>query len=209
MLGELNDVGSEDEATKWAHRRLSEKNKQLNAADAKLVEETFRTKLLSFAIHQGEGVSEQNTDPPSPSRTQGRSRKTKSTPQPSPSIDKSVLTHPEPRRIRDRDHVRFVAQQTCVVCGRQPCDAHHLRFAQNRALSRRVSDEFTVPLCRGHHRELHRYGDEAAWWQKFGLDPTSTARSLWLQTHPLGPNKLNAVATGSAWRSRPTPERVS
>jgi len=207
MLGELNDIGSEDEATKWAHRRLSEKNK-LNAADAKHVEEAFRTKLLSFAIHQGEGVSEQNTDPPSSSSTQGRSRKAKSTPRPSSSIDKSVLTHPEPRRIRDRDHVQFVAQQTCVVCGRQPCDAHHLRFAQNRALSRRVSDEFTVPLCRGHHRELHRHGDETAWWQKLGLDPTSTARALWLQTHPLGANKLAGVASDGSGRSRPTPDGV-
>jgi ERF superfamily len=208
MLGELNDIGSEDGATKWAHRRLSEKNKQLNAADAKHVEEAFRTKLLSFAIHQGEEVSEQNTDPPSSSSTQGRSRKTKSTPQPSSSIDKSVLTHPEPRRIRDRDHVRFVAQQTCVVCGRQPCDAHHLRFAQNRALSRRVSDEFTVPLCRGHHRELHRQGDETAWWQKIGLDPATAARALWLQTHPLGANKLAVVASDSSGRSRPTPDGV-
>ena len=36
------------------------------------------------------------------------------------------------------------------------------------ALSRKVSDEFTVPLCRGHHREVHRCGDEAAWWRKTG-----------------------------------------
>jgi hypothetical protein len=82
--------------------------------------------------------------------------------------------------------VRFVAQQTCLVCGRQPCDAHHLRFAQNRALSRKVSDEFTVPLCRGHHRDLHRHGDEAAWWQKLGLDPIGAARALWLETHRQG-----------------------
>ena len=82
------------------------------------------------------------------------------------SVDKSVLSHPEPRRIRDRDHVRFVAQQACLICGRKPSDAHHLRFAQSRALGRKVSDEFTVPLCRGHHRELHRHGDEAAWWSK-------------------------------------------
>jgi hypothetical protein len=99
-------------------------------------------------------------------------------------IDKSVLTYREPRRVRDRDHVRFVAQQTCVVCGRQPCDAHHLRFAQNHALGRKVSDEFTVPLCRGHHRELHRHGDEAGWWEKLELNPTSAARALWLTTHP-------------------------
>ena len=54
-----------------------------------------------------------------------------------------------------------------------------------RALGRKVSDEFTVPLCRGHHREAHRSGDEAAWWKKTGVDPTTTARALWLETHPL------------------------
>jgi hypothetical protein len=100
-------------------------------------------------------------------------------------VDKSVLIHPEPRRIRDREHVRFVSQQTCLVCGRQPCDAHHLRFAQNRALGRKVSDEFTVPLCRGHHREVHRSGDEVGWWKKVGIDPTVSARALWLKTRPL------------------------
>jgi ERF superfamily len=182
MLGELNAIGSENAATKWAHRRLSEKNK-LNATDAKHVEEAFRAKLLSFAIHQTGGRPESTKETQKPDRTDGDGRKAKSTTS-SPSVDKSGLMHPEPRRLRDRDHVRFVARQPCLVCGRQPCDAHHLRFAQNRALGRRVSDEFTVPLCRGHHRELHRHGDEAAWWQKVGLDPTGAARALWLETHP-------------------------
>src|SRR5262249_19018759 len=78
-------------------------------------------------------------------------------------------------------------QQSCLICGRRPSDAHHLRFAQNRALSRKVSDEFTVPLCRGHHREVHRSRNEAAWWTNSGIDLTITARALWLQTHPLPP----------------------
>ena len=42
-----------------------------------------------------------------------------------------------------------------------------------------------MPLCRGHHREVHRYGDEAEWWSNAGVDPTITARALWLETHPL------------------------
>jgi hypothetical protein len=183
MPEELNAVGSEDEATKWAHRRLAEKNK-LNAADAKHVEEAFRAKLLSFAIHHAEGLPEAKSS--AQASTTGDQGGKKRNPVPrSPAVDKSALTHPEPRRVRDRDHVRFVAQQSCLVCGRKPCDAHHLRFAQNYALGRKVSDEFTVPLCRGHHRELHRHGDEAGWWNKLGLDPTNTARVLWLETHPL------------------------
>jgi hypothetical protein len=76
-----------------------------------------------------------------------------------------------------------VIKQPCLVCGRRPSDPHHLRFAQSRALGRKVSDEFTVPLCRGHHRELHRHGDEAGWWQERGLDPSGAARALWLTTH--------------------------
>jgi hypothetical protein len=50
----------------------------------------------------------------------------------------------------------------CLVCGRKPSDPHHLRFAQPRALGRKASDEFTVPLCRMHHREVHRADDEKA-----------------------------------------------
>jgi len=100
-----------------------------------------------------------------------------------------MLALPEPRRVRDREHVRHVARQPCLICGRRPSDAHHLRYAQSRALSRKVSDEFTVPLCRGHHREVHHSGDEAAWWTKAGIDPTVAARALWLETHPLPSDK--------------------
>jgi ERF superfamily protein len=182
MLAELNDIGSEDAATKWAHRRLKEKNK-LNERNAKHVDEAFRAKLLSFAIHRGENARSKN-DKQSSDTTDRHKTKVKSI-GPSPSVDKTLLTHPEPRRVRDREHVRFVAQQTCLICGRQPCDAHHLRFAQNRALGRKVSDEFTIPLCRGHHREVHRCGDETAWWNKTGVDPIAAARALWLKTHPL------------------------
>ena len=100
-------------------------------------------------------------------------------------IDKSVLAIAEPRRVRDKAHLRFVASQPCLVCGRQPCDPHHLRFAQPRAIGLKVSDEFTVPLCRGHHRELHRYGDERVWWEKQRLEPMGVASKLWRQSHPL------------------------
>ena len=81
--------------------------------------------------------------------------------------------------------MRFVIKHACLICGRTPSDPHHLRFTQSRALGRKVSDEFTVPLCRGHHREVHRCGDEAAWWEKAGINPSAAARALWLKTHPI------------------------
>jgi hypothetical protein len=85
-------------------------------------------------------------------------------------------------RLRDKDHRKFVSRQPCVVCGRTPVDPHHLRFAQPRALSRKVSDEFLVPVCRLHHRELHRHGDEAAWWKGINIDPMQIALRLWHET---------------------------
>jgi hypothetical protein len=100
-------------------------------------------------------------------------------------IDKSVLAFSEPRRGRDKEHRKFVSSQACLVCGRQPSDPHHLRFAQPRALGRKVSDEFTVPLCRIHHREVHRSGVESAWWNKFDVDPYCVAAALWAQTRPV------------------------
>jgi hypothetical protein len=103
----------------------------------------------------------------------------------SKAIDKSLLAIPETRRQRDKIHLRFVGKQPCLICARQPCDAHHLRFAQPRGLGLKVSDEFTVPLCRGHHRELHRAGNEARWWAATGFDAISIARKLWTKTHPV------------------------
>jgi hypothetical protein len=99
-------------------------------------------------------------------------------------IDKSELAIAEPKRLRDKAHLKFVATQPCLVCGRQPSDPHHLRFAQPRAIGLKVSDEFTVPLCRGHHRELHQVGNEQSWWAERNITPLRIARTLWEQTHP-------------------------
>jgi hypothetical protein len=97
-------------------------------------------------------------------------------------VDKSALPLGEPRRYRDRAHLKFVASQPCLRCERQPAEPHHLRFVQPRALGRKVSDEYAVPLCRTHHREVHRQGDEAAWWASAGIDPLTVARRLWQHT---------------------------
>ena len=91
-----------------------------------------------------------------------------------------ALAIPKDKRIRDKAHLAFVASQPCLVCGRRPAQAHHLRFAQPRAMGLKVSDEFTVPMCNGHHDSLHRTGDERAWWARNGiLDPLKIAARLW------------------------------
>jgi hypothetical protein len=96
------------------------------------------------------------------------------------------------RRVRNKEHLDFVASLPCLVCGRQPCDPHHLRFVQPRALGRKVSDEFTVPLCRIHHRELHRQMNEEAWWSMVNIDPKAAALRLWHHTRGL---LVPAIAT--------------
>ena len=117
-------------------------------------------------------------------------------------IDKSVLTIAEPKRLRDKAHLKFVASQPCLICGRQPSDPHHLRFAQPRAIGLKVSDEFTVPLCRGHHRQLHQAGNEVAWWGTFNFKPLEIANGLWDQTHPKSAStdtqQLNEIAAKAA-----------
>jgi len=186
LLAELKDIASAEDGAIWAHRILGAKN-SLTAADARMIEDAFQARLIILGGTASADIVDGQL-PPVASKSQASSvlaqRSERSA---SNNVDKSRLAHPEPRRFRDKDHVRFVAKQPCLICGRRPSDPHHLRFAQHRALGRKVSDEFTVPLCRGHHREVHRCGDEAVWWIKAGVDPNMAARALWLETHPLPP----------------------
>jgi hypothetical protein len=99
-----------------------------------------------------------------------------------PSTDETVLPIRKPVRRRNKVHLAFVAAQPCLVCQRSPCDAHHLKFAQPRTLGRKVSDEFTVPLCRDHHQQLHRHGNEVAWWANVQIAPIEAAKELWQAT---------------------------
>jgi hypothetical protein len=120
--------------------------------------------------------------PASPARqASGLARRASGT-TPRTAVDKSALTFDEAKRVRDKEHLLHVAAQPCVLCSARPAEAHHIRFAQPRALGRKVSDEFTVPLCRKHHRDVHRSGNEAAWWHDLGIDPIDIALQLWDET---------------------------
>jgi hypothetical protein len=146
LLAQLSELVSGDDAALWAHRSMRAKN-GLAAADAQRVEEAFQDKLASFAMHDEDALPQRRPDSTqSPSKVPRRDDM-EIRPRSNP-IDKSLLALPEPRRVRDRDHVKSVAKRPCLICGRTPSDAHHLRYMQSRALERKVSDEFTVPLCR-------------------------------------------------------------
>jgi hypothetical protein len=189
LLGEIADLQSEDSATKWAREALPAKNR-LTVADAKLLEDAFERRLSDLLLSGGgespshdaaQAASIENLNTAA-SENRGATESRGIENPGSQGVDKSVLALSAPRRYRNRDHLRFVTQQPCLLCGRKPSDAHHIRFVQPRAMGRKASDEFTVPLCRSHHRAVHRAGNEQAWWQTAGVDPLKVARKLWKHT---------------------------
>ena len=185
LIADLGQLQSADEAADWVHENLAVKN-TLIAADADRVEAGFREG--SQRLRRLQRSSRKN-------RSQRRRGADFAVEKPflAPTDDAAAapIILPQARgarrrrvaaktiRLRDKEHCKFVATQPCVVCGRTPSEAHHIRFAQPRALGRKVSDEYTVPVCRLHHRELHRYGDEASWWAGVSIDPLPIALELW------------------------------
>jgi hypothetical protein len=171
LISELSQLSEAEALATWAQRVLPLKN-QLSTADAQKVEAAFADKLDQL----GERASLRE---PEGSKTNGHETQRKE----AESGADDVTSIGKPMRERDRDHLRFVASQPCLVCGRTPSDAHHVKFAEQRAMGRKVSDKFTVPICRLHHRELHRRGNERAWWESQGIDPLPIGASLWKASH--------------------------
>jgi hypothetical protein len=193
LLDQLVAIGSADAAATWAQRNLPAKN-SLTAGDAQIVEARFQAWLATI----GDGVSAEGSPNASHDETVlsgGRSADAHQTSAKQRPRSGAVRALAKTVRLRDKNHRKFVTRQPCLVCGRVPSDSHHLTFAQPRALGHKVSDEFSVPVCRIHHRELHRSGDEAAWWQKLNINPLPVALRLWQQTRL---NKTELVATGIA-----------
>jgi hypothetical protein len=181
LLTELATITSAGLATAWAHEALPAKN-GLTATDAKLVEDAFERRLSELPSSDAAAPS---NDRSSGSQIEGPrviAVPESADPARAKGIDKSILAVATPRRYRNREHLRYVAQQACLICGRKQSDPHHLRYLQPRALGRKASDEFAVPLCRSHHGAVHRAGDEQTWWKAAGIDPVKVARQLWRQT---------------------------
>ena len=187
LIAELSDLQSANEAADWVHKNLPAKN-TLTSADAETLEASFRERLVTIeggrasAIRASPSTIEPNAiavPGDEPNLAQGQAFDALEVAAPQTTIVQPRRVTAKTIRLRDKEHCRFVATQPCVVCGRTPAEAHHIRFAQPRALGRKVSDEYTVPVCRVHHRDLHGYGDEASWWAGVGIDPLPIALELW------------------------------
>jgi hypothetical protein len=222
MLVEVGALATQEQATAWAQRAMSAKN-TLTTVDCGLVEAAFAAwvaELEAGTPEEGAVVTpgrDGNGEHRIPARSPAHLIDLAGEFRPpcrinsalAGHVDKSALPLNEPRRYRDRAHLRFVSAHVCLICGRLPSDAHHLRFAQPRALGRRVSDEFVVPLCRSHHLALHRYGDEPAWWQTNKVDPIPVARELWQRTRLDGPGggRIKTLRSVGVVESPETPGR--
>jgi ERF superfamily len=212
LLLEIESIASSDLAATWAGQALVAKN-NLIASDAKLVEEAFERRLSALPSSDGAAPANDRSSAPQTDALQKTVTPENIDADRGKGIDKSILTIAAPRRYRNREHLRYVAQQACLVCGRKPSDPHHLGFTQPRALSRKVSDEFAVPLCRGHHRAVHRSRDERAWWRQAGIDPIKVARRLWKETRGMRPRRSQRAALppphGTAASSDPKNEDIT
>lgn len=179
LVFEINALNDADQLALWAHRRLPAKN-TLTAEDAAVVENTYVAVLSANAPEHIAG--DEPVKAAATSDDVGAVVPNSSTPLMARADSQPVKPLLKIVRQRSKRHLRFVASQPCLICKGSPCDAHHLKFAQARSLSLKVSDEFTVPLCRNHHQELHRHGNEAAWWANVQVEPLEVAKRLWETT---------------------------
>lgn len=178
LLVEIKNLENGDDLALWAHRRLSAKN-TLIEEDSRIVERAYQG-VLDIPAH--ESLDPHLTTSTAIPTLIGQTSILDSTadgddsqlvrPSTKPPLNKTV-------RRRSKAHLLFVGAQPCLICAQTPCDAHHLKFAQTKAMGRKVSDEFTVPLCRKHHHELHQHGNEVAWWANLKITPMKIAKELW------------------------------
>jgi hypothetical protein len=175
LLTELAKLDEVSALTAWAQKTLPRKN-QLSNTDAIAVEAAFENALTRVGNLAPESLRNQELE------NQPADRNDRASAPPGPA-GQEVIVLSKPSRERDRLHLRYVARQPCLVCARTPSDAHHIKFAESWTAGRKVSDRFTVPLCRMHHHELHRRGNERAWWQQKAIDPLEIAKALWDNTH--------------------------
>jgi hypothetical protein len=197
LIAEVQNLTDGEDIALWAHRCLPAKN-TLTADDARAVEAACQVVLSALIVGEDEPAASI-----APTNESGSDARTAAAEE--ENAEAMVTPLRKQMRRRNKAHLVFVAAQPCLVCRRSPCDAHHLKFAQPRSLGRKVSDEFTVPLCREHHVQLHHYGSEMAWWANLQIDALKEAKELWSATVLPAGDRMGLITGQSSLGREPDP----
>ena len=172
FISELEQLTSPEALANWAQDALPLKD-QLSKSDAQAVEDAFTARLSRFGELEALAAKDRqaNCDGSQSSQTEPG--------------EQTVTVIRKPIRERDREHLKFVASQPCLVCGRTPSDAHHIKLACWRAMGRKVGDRFTVPICRLQSSSSTGGATSGSWWESLRRSIPYDCRHSWGRTHPV------------------------
>ena len=104
-----------------------------------------------------------------------------------------------PRQHREA-HLDFIRDLPCLISGRRPVDAAHIRYGDTQygkahaGAAEKPSDQWCVPLHHDIHMQQHANGNEASWWESQGIDPLEVAGRLWLVSGDIEAGELVIAA---------------
>ena len=196
LLSELEELQDLDALDSWAHARLA-KN-QLSAKDAQAVEAAFAARLSAGSVSQSRWRRlTTEREPDSALAAAERAR-----------IDRKSLSSANPCANASATHLRFVAKQPCLVCGRSPampiiCGLRNPAVSASRSATSSPSRcaGYTIANCTDAARN-------ATGGRKPVSSPSVLARKLWLETHPPTPS-ADVPADDSEARSGERKEAMS
>ena len=91
-----------------------------------------------------------------------------------------ILSGDKVQRLKDRKYLKWISEQSCLLCLTNPCQAHHLTFAMPRGFSQKTGDQWAVPICYTHHHQLHTCGKgEKQFWKDLDIDAEEIACTLY------------------------------
>jgi hypothetical protein len=72
-------------------------------------------------------------------------------------------------RVTDETYLAYIRELPCLLCGKTPVDAAHVRMAEPRlhkrqtGMGERPDDRWALPLCRACHERQHAGGERMFW----------------------------------------------
>ena len=113
----------------------------------------------------------------------------------------TILSEDKVQRIKDKEYLKWVASNPCILCQNTQSQAHHVTFAMPRGFSQKVGDQFTVPLCYKHHHQLHTNGmSEKDFWSKLDIDAVDICSKFYSHYHDMWKNKNFFYDDSMLWR---------